>query len=71
MVAYPAGAVKEDRGSMWPRRRIAKQMEAPGGDIGNSRCKLEAQQMAERKNMVGHAAAIGMVAFNRKFGTMV
>ncbi|NQE65521.1 hypothetical protein E1H18_1302 [Caulobacter sp. RHG1] len=27
--------------------------------------------MAERENMVGNAAAIGMVAFNRKFGTMM
>ena len=56
-------------GRPWPR--IAEQVEAPGGDIGNSRCELEPQQMAERENMVGNAAAIGMVAFNRKFGTMM
>ena len=46
-------------------------MEPPRGDVRNPRCELKAQQMAQRENVIGHAAAVGVMTFDRQFRAMM
>lgn len=51
--------------------RITKEMEPPRGDVRNPRCELKVQQMAQRENVIGHATGVGVMTFDRQFGTVM
>ena len=52
-------------------RRLAEAIETPALQIWDSRRELEPEQRAEREDMVGIAAAIGMVATGRDLALVV
>ena len=51
--------------------RLAEAVEPAVLEIGNARGELEAEQGAERENMVGIAAAIGVVAADRHLALVI
>src|SRR6516225_10725993 len=52
-------------------RRLAEAVETPAPQIGDSRRELEPEQGAEGEDMVGIAAAIGMVAAGHDLALVV
>ena len=52
-------------------RRLAEAVEAPVLQVRDARRELEAEQGAEREDMVGIAAAVGMVATGRDLALMI
>ena len=51
--------------------RLAEAVEAPVLQVRNARRELEAEQGAEREDMVGIAAAVGVVATGRDLALMI
>nr|BAM13942.1 hypothetical protein [Pseudomonas sp. K-62] len=51
--------------------RLAEAVEAPFRQVGDARCELEAQERAEREDMLGVAAAVGVVPADRDLAAVM
>ncbi len=60
-----------ERSDVRPGPRVDEQVQAPGGDVRDARRETEAKQVAQREDMIGDAAPIGMVALDREIRAMV